>query len=244
GLPLLQRALASNSQDTTLRFNYGYGLWRNKNYAEAIPHLMAVVAANVKDGEAQYLLAKSFAALGKTAEASQADQEARKYLGNYAKWEVAPDKIPFLSRLKFDFNRAAFYKLERGQAGVANAPKAQVRATQQSLDRTRQLITTNQLNEALTEIQQVLTTDPTLAEAHLLRGQILQRRGEIDQALNSFSAATYWNPRLVAAHVALGQIYFARGDRLRAMTHSKQALEIDPQDRDAVALKRQIETAR
>jgi Tfp pilus assembly protein PilF/TolB-like protein len=244
GLPYLERAVAVSSQDAAARFNYGYALWRNQKYAEAVPHLSAVVAANARDGEAQYVLAKSLAAAGKQMEATQADQEARRYLGNYAKWEVAPDKIPLLVRLKLDFNRAAFYRLERTQAGVPNAPGAQARATQQSLDRARQLIEAKNDAEALAEIQRVLTGEPTLAEAHLLRAQVLQRRGEIEPALNAYAAAAHWNPRLVAAHVALGQIYLARGDRLRAMTHSRQALEIDPQDRDAVALKRQIEIAR
>lgn len=244
GLPLLERAVAAGPQDTTLRFNYGYALWRSKRYEEAAAQLRVVTASNERDGEAQYLLAKSLAATGKAMEATQADQEARRYLGNYAKWEVAPDKIPVLARLKFDFNRAAFYKLERGQSNLPSVPKPQARAAQQSLDRARQLIAAKNDSEAFNEVQQALAADPTLAEAHLLRGQIFQRRGDIEQALSAYSAATYWNPRLVAAHVALGQIYLARGDRLRAMTHSKQALEIDPQDRDAIALKRQIEIAR
>lgn len=245
GLSLLQRAVAANPQDTALQFNYGYALWRERKYEEAIPPLRAVTAANPRDGEAFYLLAKSLAATGKTAEAAQVDQEARRMLGNYAKWEVAPDKIPLLVRMKFDFNRAAFYKIERSSnTSVANVPQPQARAVQQSLDRAKQLMASNNDKEALTVLQQALTADPTLAEAHLLRAQIMQRRGDIEQALNAYSAATYWNPRLVAAHVALGHIYLSRGDRLRAMTHSKQALEIDPQDRDAVALKRQIDSIR
>jgi tetratricopeptide (TPR) repeat protein len=71
-----------------------------------------------------------------------------------------------------------------------------------------------------------------------------QRRNEIDQAISSYLLAIDRNPRLVAAHVALGQIYFARGDRARAIAHSKQAIEIDPRDREAVALWSQIGTGR
>jgi tetratricopeptide (TPR) repeat protein len=245
GLPLLERAAAAAPQDAAMRFNYGYALWRGHRFGDAVAHLQAVVAANPRDGEAQYLLAKSLAASGKTIEATQADQEARRTLGNYAKWEVAPDKIPLLTRIKFDFNRAAFYRLERGtQAGAASAPKPQARLAQQGLDRARELVAAKKDEEALAELQRLLAADATLAEAHLLRAQVIHRRGDVDQALSAYATATHWNPRLVAAHVALGQIYLARGDRLRALTHSRQALEIDPQDRDAVALKRQIESVR
>jgi Flp pilus assembly protein TadD len=124
-LPILHRAVAANPADLLLRFNYGYALWRNRNYAEAVPHLQSVVASNPRDGEAQYLLAKCLAGAGRSAEAAQADQEARRYLGNYARWEVNPAQMPLLIRLRLDFNRAAFYKLERQQQGAPSAPRPQ-----------------------------------------------------------------------------------------------------------------------
>jgi len=243
-LPVLQRALAASANDPALRFNYGYALWRNQNFAEAAQQFQTVVAANPRDGEAQYLLAKSLAASGQRAEAERADQEAKRYLGNYAKWEVDPTKIPLLIRLRLEFNRASFYRLERQQQGAPNLPSAQAISRQQSLDRARQLTEGGNDAEALNELQRVLSADPTLAEAHLLRGRVLQRRGDGEGATSAFAAAVYWNPRLVAAHVALGQLYLARGDRARALAHSRQAIEIDPQDREAVALQRQIEVGR
>ena len=171
-----------------------------------------MVAANPRDGEAQYLLAKSLAASGQGAEAERANQEAKRYLGNYAKWEVDPTKIPLLIRLRLEFNRASF----TGSSGSSKAPSAQAISQQQSLDRARQLTEGGNDAEALNELQRVLSADPTLAEAHLLRGRVLQRRGDGEGATSAFAAAVYWNPRLVAAHVALGQLYLARGDRARA----------------------------
>ena len=114
----------------------------------------------------------------------------------------------------------------------------------QSLDRARQLIAAKNDSEAMTELQRVLAIEATNAEAHYLRGVILQRRGEADAAISAFQSAVSWNPRLIDAHVALGRLYLSRGDRAQALAHSKQALEIDPQNRDAVALRQQIETGR
>lgn len=245
----LQRAALSAKSDDTIRFNHGFALWKNKNYDAAVAEFKAVVMVNPKDGEAQYLLAKSLKAAGREQESVGADQEARKYLGNYAKWEVLPDaekltRIPNLTRLKTDFNRTTFYKLIRKQSYSLGTPSVQSRRAVQSLEQARLFLTEKRDAEALTELQNAINGDPTLAEAHYLRGQIFQRKNEADTALSAFSAAIYWNPRLVGAHVALGQIYLARNDRARALSHSKLATEIDPSDRDALNLKRQVETNR
>ena len=42
----------------------------------------------------------------------------------------------------------------------------------------------------------------------------------------------------------IGAVYLAKGDRARAIAHINQAIEIDPQDREAVALFRQIGSGR
>jgi tetratricopeptide (TPR) repeat protein len=243
----LQRAATSAQQDTMVRFNYGYALWRDKKFDAAANELQAVVKLNPKDGEAQYLLAESLAAAGKKAESDVADQEARKLLsGNnvYAQWKTKPDKIPSLIRLKTDYNRANFYRLSRQRSSATNLPPAQTRIALQSLDRGRQLLAEKNDEGALTELQNVLSNDPTLAEAHYLRAQILQRRNDLEAALSAFSAAVYWNPRLVVAHIALGRLYLARGDRARALTHDKTALDLDPQNQEALALKKQIEAGK
>jgi Tfp pilus assembly protein PilF len=36
-------------------------------------------------------------------------------------------------------------------------------------------------------------------------------------------------------------VYLSRGDRALALAHCKQALELDPANREAIALKQQIE---
>jgi Flp pilus assembly protein TadD len=111
-LHLLRRALADNPNDMLCRFNVGYAQWRAQNFSDAVQNLRAVAQAEPHDGEAQFLLAKSLAASGQQAEAARADNEAKRYLSNYAKWAVAPDRIPALARLKEDLNLASIYKIE------------------------------------------------------------------------------------------------------------------------------------
>src|SRR5207244_920523 len=70
-----------------------------------------------------------------------------------------------------------------------------------SLERARQLVEARQDNDALGELQRLLSAEATNAEAHYLRGLVLQRRNETEQAVSAFQSAVYWNPRHVAAHI-------------------------------------------
>jgi tetratricopeptide (TPR) repeat protein len=242
-LQYLRRSLANSPNDLLYRFNYGYAQWRAGNYAEAEQNLRVVVKANPRDGEAQFLLSKCLAAAGQQAEAVQADNEAKRYLSSYAKWAVAPDKMPSLIRLKENLNRAMFYKIERQQQSP-NRPTAQQVTIRQSLDRARELISSGNDAEGLTEVGRALAADGTNAEAHYLRGMIYQRRGQSESAISALQSAVSHNPRMVEAHVSLGRLYLARGERALALAHARQALAIDPQNRDAIALKQQIEIGR
>ena len=240
----LQRAALVAQQDATVRFNYGYALWRDRKFEPAINEFQAAVALNSKDGEAHYLLAECLQAVGKKSESELSDQEARKLLSSnntYAQWKTRPDKIPSLLRFKTEYNRVNFFRLNRQRSSATNLPASQTRLALQALERARQLLTAKNDAGAFTELQNVLSNDPTLAEAHLLRAQILQRRNEIEAALSAYSAAIYWNPRLTAAHVALAKLYLGRGDQVRAVTHAKLALELDPQNPEALAIKRQLD---
>jgi tetratricopeptide (TPR) repeat protein len=243
-LTLLRQAVANSPYDPLYRFNYGYALWRTQKYEEAIEHLRVATSVGEKDGEGFYLLARSLGFLGRADEARQADDEARRHLESYAKWAIAPEQIPLLIRFKTDFNRSDYYRLERKQQSAVSLPSAQAISRQQDLDRARRLAEAGQDEEALAELGRLIAADVTIAEAHLLRGRILQRRKESDGAINAYRAAIQWNQRLIGAHIGLAQLYLARGDRPAAIAHLNQAVGIDPQDRDALALKRQIETGR
>lgn len=243
-MQMLRRAVANAPNDPLYRFNYGYALWRNQNHSEAIQHLNVAIKSNPRDGEAYFLLAKCLAASGQQADAAKADNEAKRHLPAYAKWAVDPDRIPPPVRFKLEFNRAAFDRYERQQQAVPKGPTAQEISQRQSLDRARQLILENNDAEATNLLQRVLQVEGTNAEAYFLRGIIYYRRNETDNAVNALRTAVSYNPRLIEAHIALGRLYLARGDRALALAHSRQAIEIDPQNRDAIALKQQVETGR
>lgn len=248
GLKLLRQALANSPYDPIYRFNYGYALWRQGRNEEAAEHFRVALANSDGDCDALYLLAKCLRATGPLEEAKQTyDQALKCYPENdnrVARWEVTPEQMPVLLRFKNDFGRAALYKLEREQQQQQQRATGGSPTPQQLLARAQQLASSGSDGEALAEVDRLLAANNTIAEAHLLKGQLLERRGDTVGAIASYQQAIALRPRLVAAHVALGSIYLARGDRAQALAHCNQAHEIDPQDRAAIALRRQIETGR
>ena len=243
-LSYLQRAITNNSNDGMYRFNYGYAAWRNQGFEDAAQQLRAAAGVNPRDGEAWFVLSKALASAGKTDDAAKADNEAKRYLSAYARWAVTPDKIPVLARMKEELNPAELAKFARQQTSQISQATPQQIAQQQTLDRIRQLIASNKDAEAMTELQQLLAVDTANADGYFLRGVVYSHRNETENALKSFHAAVSWNPKLIEAHIMLGRIYLSRNDRARALAHCKQALDIDPQNRDAVSLKQQIEIGR
>jgi tetratricopeptide (TPR) repeat protein len=75
----LQQAVEIEPSEPDYSFNLAYHYWRTGNFSAAIKALDEVNESIGSDGEAQYLLFKSFQALGKAEESSVAWEEARRF---------------------------------------------------------------------------------------------------------------------------------------------------------------------
>ncbi len=259
-LALLRRAVVTTPTEARSRFNLGYALWKVGQFNDAAQQLRTVVTLQSADGEATFLLAKSLEASGQAggqaSEAAKYDEQARKSFANYAKWAVALDKIPALFRLMTEVNRVELNKaLQQNPAktlpppsptppvGVVG-PTGNAAVMPATLDRLKQLMQSGNDADALEEAQRLLSVETTNAEAHYLRGTLLQKRGDNDNALSAWQSAVYWNPRHQAAHLALGKFYFNRNERALALTYARHVLTLDPQNREALTLKQQIENGK
>ena len=87
-----------------------------------------------------------------------------------------------------------------------------------------------------------MLVEPMTAEAYLLIGRINQRRGELDFAINALKTAIFWDNKLIDAYILLGRIFLERGDRAQAMAYARNAMQIDPNNQEALGLQRQVET--
>jgi Flp pilus assembly protein TadD len=229
-----------------VRYNYAYALMLSGSYAEAAEQLRTVVKFNSRDSEALFLLAKSLEKAGKAEDAAANDNEARKLYPGYAKAQVEWEKSQTTSmlplHLRGDFNRAEFIIAEREEENRVNAA-AQGTSAQDLLLKARELYTAGRDDDALMELRDIVRIEPMNAEAYLLTGRIYQRRGELASAINQLKTSIFWDNdhRLIDAHILLGRIFLERGDRAQATAYSQSAMQIDPNNQEAIALQRQLQ---
>lgn len=242
GITLLSRAADSSPEDTTVLFNLGYALFLNQKYAESAAKLEKVIAADQRDGQAYFLLAKAQKSANQTEAATAADNQAKRYLMSYGKWETEWEKSQSVANLNLRsrdvLNQVDVSDLSRVKAIEA----ANANVAQEELAKIRDLYQQGRDDEALVEIRKLFNIEPTNAEAFLMIGRINQRRGDQTAAIAALKTAIFWesiNP-LIDAHILLGRIFLERGDLSEAKKYADSAIAIDPNNQEAIALKRQV----
>jgi tetratricopeptide (TPR) repeat protein len=246
GITLLSRATDSSPDDTTVLFNYAYALFLNEKYADAAEKLEKVIAADQKDGQAYFLLAKTQERASHAEAADAADNQARKNLSAYAKWQTDWQKLQSVPNLTLR-SRDVLNQVDLSDLGRRRDKEAaNENNTQEALNKIRDLYQQGRDDEALTEIRKVLIIEPTNAEAFLLSGRINQRRGDQEAAIAALKTAIFWDPppKMIDAHILLGRIFLERGDLGEARKYAASAINIDSTNPEAMALQRQVTMGR
>ena len=242
-ITFLSRAAESAPDDQLVHYNYAYALLLSGKYAEAADQLRPVIANNPRDGEALFLFAKALERAGQTEPANVNDNEARKFLPQYAKvqleWQKSQTTSGINPRLYPEFNLTDYISAIREQEPSLDPAKGT--NTEDLLVKARELYAAGRDDEALPELRRVVMIEPMNAEAYLLTGRIYQRRGELETAINQLKTSIFWDPKLIDAHVLLGRIFFEKGDRAMALSYARSAIQIDPNNQEAIALRRQVE---
>jgi tetratricopeptide (TPR) repeat protein len=240
GISFLERAAESSPDDSMVRFNFAYALFLAGKYAEASDQLKPVITSDPRDGQAYFIFAKSLEKIGKTEAAEAADNQARRYLQTYAKWQDEWQKSQTTSKLTLRMrdvlNLDDISDLARKNSAAADAATA----TQDLLGKARELYQAGRDDEALPELHRVVMIEPTNAEAYLMSGRINLRRGDQEAAIAALKTAIFWDPKLIDAHILLGKIFLERGDRGEATKFATSAIGLDPNNQEAIALKRQV----
>jgi tetratricopeptide (TPR) repeat protein len=199
-----------------------------------------VITADPRDGQAYFLYAKALEKIGKTETANAADDQARRYLQTYAKWQTEWQKSQNVNgvslRLRDVLNRDDVANLIR-EIGIRENTGT---GKEDLLAKARDLYQAGRDEEALPELHRVVMLEPTNPEAYLLSGRINQRRGDQEAAIAALKTAVFWDPKLIDAHILLGRIFLERGDQGEAMKYATSAMNIDPQNQEAIALQRQV----
>jgi tetratricopeptide (TPR) repeat protein len=242
GTSFLARAAESSPDDPLVHFNYALALFLSGKYAEAADQLKPVITADPRDGQAYFLYAKSLEKIGKTETANAADDQARRFLQSYAKWQTEWQKSQTVNavslRMRDVLNRDDVSALMRNIANEANTSTGS--GTEDLLAKVRNLYQEGRDEEALPELHRVVMLEPTNAEAYLLSGRINQRRGDQEAAIAALKTSIFWDSKLIDAHILLGRIFLERGDRGEAAKYAASAMTIDSNNPEAIGLQRQV----
>jgi len=238
----LKPASDASPRDTDTLFNLGYAYYLADDSKNAAEVLKKELVRRPSDGEALYILSKALVATGDQAGASKASDDAKKQLSSYAQWETKG--APSLGRMKSTFSKINYYRYKRDLEEKVKPESITAAQTSQSSDLMESAMaaySAGRDDEALATLGKLLQTEPQSFDAHMLMGRIYERRGDTDRATNSLKAALFWNPKLGPAMVLLGRIAVLKNDCAMASSWSEKALEINPNDQDAQALKRVLE---
>jgi tetratricopeptide (TPR) repeat protein/nucleotide-binding universal stress UspA family protein len=238
----LKPASDAAPRDTDTLFNLGYAYFLAKDNANAAATLKDETKQRPSDGEGFYILSKALAAAGDSSGATAASDQAKKLLTSFAQWETKGP--PHLARVKTSFSKINYYRYKRDQDERLNSQTRITSLTPQAdqlLEAARNAFVAGRNEDALQALGKLLQIAPQNYDAHLLMGRVYERRGDFDRATNALKAAVFWNPKLVPAHVLLGRIAVLKSDCASAQTCVDKALQIDPNDQDAQALKRLTE---
>jgi tetratricopeptide (TPR) repeat protein/TolB-like protein len=246
----LSRAVESAPEDSPdgamVRYNYAYALALTGKSAEAAEQLRAVVKQNPRDPTGLFLFAKMLEKTGQTEAAAANDNEARKLYPAYGKAQIEWEKSQTITmlpvHLRGDFSRADYVAAKREEDDKLNAPPPGA-SPQDMIVKARDLYTTGHDDEALMELRDVVRVEPMNAEAYLLTGRIYQRRGDLASAINQLKTSIFWDTehKLIDAHILLGRIFLERGDRAQALAYAQSAMQIDPNNQEAIALQRELQ---
>ena len=245
GIELLKKASESASDELNSRFNYGFALFINANYAEAAEQLRPVLASNPKDGEAYFLLAKTLELLKDTA-AADFDNQARRFLtegDRYAKLQTEWSRLHTTDTIglrvvqppRKDFVGVILLK---NQTRIVRMP---VNETETLLIQARQFYKDGRDDDSMAVLRRVLVGEPMSAESYYLLGMIHLRRGDLDQSVSSLKTALFWDNRLIDAYIALVKIYLQKGDCLQAQNYYRSASEIEAENQEVQGLQRLVE---
>lgn len=226
GIPLFRQSVAADPNEADYHFNLAVSLMRHKETAEALGELDQTVKLRPGDDEAQALL-------------ESWKQDAK----NPATDVPGAEKPEPLERIKRNFDAVAFRQaattLEQMNAARLAALSPRDRAAnlaaqaQAYLDR-------GLLLEADRLFQAAVAADNAVAEAHAGLAEVRERTGDTDAARKEAHAALELAP-LPNAYLVLARLDMAGGHWEDARREAEEILQLEPKNKTALEVKRQIE---
>ena len=229
----LQRAVEADPSDPDYRFNLAIALARNGDMPGASRQLKELVALWPSDGEAKALLDSLshppvIAGVASSAPAAKPGEL----------------KLP-LERIKRNYDEASFrqitFQMESlNEMKLADKPPREHAAFH--VERGRELLNQGFTGEAEKHFREAIVLDPTSAGAHIGMARVLAAADKPSEARAEVRSALILQPS-AEAYLVLAQLDLRENNTEAARDDVEHALQLEPANAAALALKRDI-TAR
>ena len=235
-----ERAFKSDPTDGDFCFNRGVTLWALRRYKEAAKSLEEATQLNDNDSEAHTLLA---VVLGKLGDAV-GEQTQVEWLGHHEVGSEAGLSLDVLPqpRLKKNFDGRAFRLLSLTvhnalEERLASMPADEHAAVHKS--RGAKFVNEGRFSEAERELEEATSLVPGDRDARISLAQVLEAEGKHQEAAGEYQTALKLQDSL-AGRIGLARVYISLGRAEQARQEAEAGLKLDPGNREAQELLRQI----
>jgi tetratricopeptide (TPR) repeat protein len=244
GIPLFRQAVAADPNAADYHFNLAVSLKRHGNTAEALTELAQCLRLHPNDSEAQ-AVQKTWTMPDKPASAATGPAKtpaAQPAAGSDEAEEDSEAKADPLERIQRSFDEVAFRQaaLMLDQINSARLSALPPRQRAQELSsQAKEYLDHGLLLEAERLYQSAVTADPRLASAHAGLAMVRERTGDAQAARREAVKSLELLPS-VDAYLVLVRLDLAVNHLEEAKQNAEAALQIDPNSKPALELRRQI----
>jgi tetratricopeptide (TPR) repeat protein len=234
-----RQAVAADPNDADFQFNLAVALSRKKDTAGALQAIGQTLKLRPQDTEAQTFQATLKAGAAHT---SPPAASATNRVNAAFDPEAASDSVP-LERIKRTFNEASFrqaaFEMEQMQEEQLASLSPPKRTAAYNAAGTR-FYNQGLILEAEQEFQAALEVDSSNADAHAGLAMVRERGGDVKDARLEAAESLKTQPN-VAAYLVLARLDLQANKKTDAVTDVNNALNLEPQNATARALRQQID---
>ncbi len=224
---LFQRASSADPSDEDYHYNLAISLYRQGQTAQALTEAQTALKLKPNDNEARQL------------EAQLRSVAPGTHLSADTATGFSPVERIRRTYSETSYRQAAFQLDQLRTARLAAVPPAQQAAEYTALG--REALSQNLLPEAETRFRSALSADRTDAEAQAGIAEVNERSGNAAQAHTEALASLRIRPN-AAALLVLARLDLANKALPVAADEVSQALQLEPANGDALALKQQLQS--
>lgn len=221
-------------------FNIGYTLFGRNDFDGAAKSLEQALKLQGRDGEAMFLLARSYDKQGRNEESQRLMSQAVRRSPRVERWLNQP--LPKLERLRSNPNILALRT--GGTLNLWTTDRLTRRARSQGITPWLEYVQTEidgqSFGDAIRELKMAMMVYPSAPDTHILLAQVYERQKNYDQAIQEFQASIALHPA-AEPYVGLARVHRLLNQNALALRAVGEALRLEPEHPAALAMRSELQ---